>query len=132
MKNALVASDPGEVKQEAQAVEKHLETVEMGLLKGDAHMKWMEYLEAMNSGLTQITGTEDIEKQREGFAGFNLAFYNAIKAFGLEEETVYFQYCPMALGDKGAYWLSEMKEIRNPYFGDMMLKCGETRETMNY
>jgi hypothetical protein len=38
----------------------------------------------------------------------------------------------MAFDDKGAYWLSEMKEIRNPYFGDRMLKCGETREMMTY
>jgi hypothetical protein len=44
-------------------------------------MKWMEGLRAMNTGLAQITGSEDIEKQREGFAKFNLAFYNAIKTF---------------------------------------------------
>jgi membrane fusion protein, copper/silver efflux system len=36
----------------------------------------------------------------------------------------------MANGDQGAYWFSAEKEIRNPYFGDMMLSCGETRETI--
>jgi Cu(I)/Ag(I) efflux system membrane fusion protein len=35
----------------------------------------------------------------------------------------------MALNDKGAYWLSEFEEIRNPYFGDAMLTCGEVVET---
>jgi Cu(I)/Ag(I) efflux system membrane fusion protein len=34
----------------------------------------------------------------------------------------------MAEDDSGAFWLSETEEIRNPYFGDMMLKCGENRE----
>ena len=33
----------------------------------------------------------------------------------------------MALEDQGAYWLSEFKEIKNPYFGDAMLKCGEVK-----
>ena len=132
MKNAFVESDPSEVKQEAEQVKAKLEQVDMSLLKGETHMKWMEYLETMNPELAKIAGSNDIEEQREAFAGFNISFYNAVKTFGLEEETVYFQYCPMALGDKGAYWLSEMKEIRNPYFGDMMLKCGETRETLTY
>ena len=38
----------------------------------------------------------------------------------------------MANGDKGAYWLSSIEEIENPYFGDEMLKCGETRETLDF
>lgn len=34
----------------------------------------------------------------------------------------------MAFDDEGAYWFSDSKEIRNPYFGDVILKCGETKE----
>ena len=30
----------------------------------------------------------------------------------------------MANNDKGAYWLSTDETIKNPYFGEMMLKCG--------
>ena len=60
----------------------------------------------------------------------NLAFYESIKMFGLENTTAYFQYCPMANNDKGAYWLSSKKDILNPYFGDAMLTCGETKETI--
>ncbi|MCB0807630.1 MAG: DUF3347 domain-containing protein, partial [Bacteroidales bacterium] len=132
MKNAFVESDAAQVKTEAQAVQKKLQQVDMALLKGENHKLWMEYLDAMKPELDRIAGSDDLEKQREGFAGFNLSFYNAIKTFGLENETVYFQYCPMALDDKGAYWFSEMNEIRNPYFGDMMLKCGETREEFDF
>jgi Cu(I)/Ag(I) efflux system membrane fusion protein len=36
----------------------------------------------------------------------------------------------MAEKDKGAYWFSSSEEIKNPYFGDAMLKCGENRETL--
>ena len=53
----------------------------------------------------------------------------SVKAFGIDKPA-YRQFCPMALGNKGAYWLSDKKPIRNPYFGDAMLTCGETKETL--
>ena len=56
----------------------------------------------------------------------------SLKTFGIDTGTVYYQYCPMANGDKGAYWLSTIKEIKNPYFGDAMLSCGETKDTLNF
>ena len=45
---------------------------------------------------------------------------------GVPSDSVYVQYCPMAFGDQGARWLSFEREILNPYFGDAMLRCGET------
>ncbi len=65
-------------------------------------------------------------------AAFNEAFYASITAFKIHQGTVYYQYCPMANGDKGAFWLSNIEGIENPYFGDEMLKCGETRETLDF
>jgi Cu(I)/Ag(I) efflux system membrane fusion protein len=32
--------------------------------------------------------------------------------------------------DTGAYWISDSKEIRNPYFGDAMLTCGEVKKEL--
>jgi Cu(I)/Ag(I) efflux system membrane fusion protein len=73
-----------------------------------------------------------ISNQREAFANFNTTFYQSIKQFGLSDVITYYQYCPMAVDDNGAYWLSEIREISNPYFGEEMLRCGETRETLKY
>jgi Cu(I)/Ag(I) efflux system membrane fusion protein len=36
-------------------------------------------------------------------------------------------YCSMAFGNKGAAWLQPGDQIRNPYFGRKMLRCGEIR-----
>ena len=107
-----------------------LKSVDMGLLKGDAHMKWMDQLEILNSTTNAISKSNDIEEQRNEYIQFNLAFYESVKMFGLENTITYFQYCPMANNDKGAYWLSSKKDILNPYFGDAMLSCGETKETI--
>ncbi|MDY0076315.1 MAG: efflux RND transporter periplasmic adaptor subunit [Bacteroidales bacterium] len=130
MKEAFVESNPEKAANEAKAVSTALKSVDMSLLKGDAHNIWMEQLETLNSAIASIISLKDIEKQREAFSRFNQVFYKSLKSFGLDGQTAYHQYCPMAFGDKGAYWLSDIKEIRNPYFGDAMLKCGETRETL--
>ncbi len=47
-------------------------------------------------------------------------------------QKVYYQYCPMAFNNKGAYWLSNQREILNPYFGNKMLKCGEVADSVDY
>ena len=102
----------------------------MGLLKGNAHLAWMENLDILEKSTISISKLMDIEKQRSEFVKFNIAFYKSLKAFGLNDVTAYYQYCPMADKDKGAYWFSNSEEIKNPYFGDAMLGCGENRETI--
>jgi hypothetical protein len=34
----------------------------------------------------------------------------------------------MADEGKGAIWISELKDIKNPYFGSEMLTCGSVRK----
>jgi Cu(I)/Ag(I) efflux system membrane fusion protein len=132
MKNAFIASDAKQAGQKANLVEESLKAVNMGLLTEESHMEWMKYLDQLENTLRKINSSPDIASQRKAFAEFNLVFYEVIKEFGLAGGIVYYQYCPMADGEKGAYWFSELKEIQNPYFGEAMLKCGETRETFKY
>jgi Cu(I)/Ag(I) efflux system membrane fusion protein len=127
MKNAFVETNAEKVNAEAKDVIAALEKVNMGLLENDPHMAWMDQLETLNSTIKTISNSSDIAEQRKAFSQFNLAFYKSLKMFGLDGKA-YFQYCPMANNDQGAYWFSEIEEIRNPYFGDEMLACGETRE----
>jgi Cu(I)/Ag(I) efflux system membrane fusion protein len=49
MKDAFVATDAQTAGSEAKKVKKSLQAVDMNLLKGDAHMEWMEQLETLNS-----------------------------------------------------------------------------------
>ena len=132
MKDAFVASGADEVSKNAGKVKSALDAIKMELLKGDAHMQWMSQLGALTLALDKILTGKDIEEQRAAFAEFNSAFYNTLKTFGIEKGPVYYQYCPMAIGEKGAYWLSSIKEIRNPYFGEAMMGCGETRNTLEF
>jgi Cu(I)/Ag(I) efflux system membrane fusion protein len=132
LKDALVASDVVKASEQARRLGSALDEVDMELLDGEAHMKWMRQLEILNREAGKIAGSQVLDEQRLAFAAFNDAFYESLKTFGLHQGTVYYQYCPMARGDKGAYWFSNIKEIKNPYFGEMMLSCGETRETLEF
>ncbi len=38
----------------------------------------------------------------------------------------------MANNEKGVYWLSIQKQIANPYFGDMMFRCAETKDSIKH
>ena len=130
LKSAFVATDAKKVTKEAKDVIASLKSVDMGLLKGDAHNMWMNQLKTLNSTINAISKSNDIEKQRQEFVQFNNAFYKSVIMFGLVNTTTYYQFCPMANNDKGAYWLSDSEEILNPYFGDVMLNCGEVKETI--
>ncbi len=46
------------------------------------------------------------------------------------EGALYIMHCPMVYGDHGADWLQANDQLLNPYFGAMMLKCGEVAETV--
>lgn len=39
-------------------------------------------------------------------------------------------HCPMVHPDRGADWLQASEPLQNPYFGQMMLQCGEVTETI--
>ncbi len=86
------------------------------------------------SALTILAGkmaaAANIEAQRTLLSDLSNDFIARVKSSGLSSGELYVEYCPMAMNDKGAYWLSNVKDIKNPYFGDAMLTCGEVKETI--
>ena len=76
---------------------------------------------------TEISESKDINEQRKIFANLSLNMFEIAKTTDLSDESIYQMYCPM----KDAYWLSNEKEIKNPYFGNSMLTCGRVVETID-
>ncbi len=75
---------------------------------------------------------KDIESKRKEFDVLTDALWNLTRTVKYNGQKIYYQYCPMAFDNKGAYWLSQDKQIRNPYFGSKMLTCGETTDSVDY
>lgn len=130
VKDALVSSDAAAVKAEASNLRKVIKAVDAKMLTGPALNDWSNYSNNLEMALSEISGTDDIEAQRTAFSTLSDNLYKSIKAYGLGSMTAYYEFCPMAFNDQGAYWLSDSKEIRNPYFGDKMLTCGRVTEEL--
>jgi membrane fusion protein, copper/silver efflux system len=128
IKDALVASDSELSNNAIPSFLESLENVDMSLVKDEAHMFWMEQLDILNAHIEKLSETTDIEVQRKQFEFISEALITSIKAFGLDTGKLYVQYCPMAFNNRGAAWLSNQEQIRNPYFGDKMLKCGVVKD----
>jgi membrane fusion protein, copper/silver efflux system len=128
VKNALVNDNPEAAAKAAQNLSETLAKTDMGLLDDKTHDHWMMLLKPLVEDARMITGTTDIEEQREHFYTLSLHIIEMTESFGIEIDKVYRQFCPMAFDDEGAPWLSESEEILNPYFGDMMLRCGEVQQ----
>ena len=113
---ALINGDVSEAKIASDAIEAGAKEVNNG--------------EALKNSAAKITAAPDLEAQRSAYSNLSTEFIALVKKSGLNSGEIYVDYCPMAMNDKGAYWLSANKAIRNPYFGDKMLTCGEVKETI--
>ncbi len=93
--------------------------------------------------LAKITGTENmtklaasmasegsLSKQRIIFTTLSTELIAMFKKAEITSGSMFVQYCPMANEGEGGYWLASETEIRNPYYGDEMLNCGEVKETI--
>ncbi len=117
LKDALVASSPEESKAKA--------TDMLGVIDATNMM-------GVQQSAKQIATAADLETQRIYFDSLSVNLYKLLETQDGKNKTLYKQYCPMAFDNRGAYWLSNAEEIRNPYFGDQMLKCGRVEETIEY
>ena len=129
VKNGLVKDKLDESQKALVAIDQSLSKVNMGLVKDQAHDKWMEMLKGMKDARAKMASAKDIEEARKHFSMLSFHLLEMTETFGINKDVVYKDYCPMAFGDQGAYWLSEKKDITNPYFGASMLACGEVKQT---
>ncbi len=93
---------------------------------------YQQYLADIKKGSNEILALKDetCEKKRVHFEKISDAMFTLTKNANLKNAGIYRQYCPMAFNDKGAYWLSNEMEIKNPYFGKKMLECGEVTDSL--
>jgi ABC-type cobalt transport system substrate-binding protein len=116
LKDALVASKSDEAKKAAAELQKSLAS--------------LSNAKTVAESASKIAATSDLDDQRKEFSTLSNEMTTLVKASKLSMGSIYVEYCPMANNNEGAYWLSNEKQIKNPYFGDAMLKCGSVKETI--
>ena len=91
---------------------------------GNAELK--EKRDELLKDANAIAQSKDLKVQRAKFATLSAAMVDLAKTVKFSAEPVYQQYCPM----QKASWLSNIKAIKNPYYGSAMLTCGSVKATL--
>lgn len=113
--DALVQSDSKEARLGSAALKTALREI--------GHSKGAEVAE-------KIARAKDLAAQREQLNLLTTEIEGILKKSPVASGEVYKQYCPMANEGNGGYWFSSDPAIRNPYYGDEMLNCGEVKEVI--
>ncbi len=125
LKDLMVEGKGSSIRKEGIKVKTALDEMDMSLVKGEAHLHWMSLLNPMAESLKLINASGDRDVQRLQFINLSKALINAVQSYGTSyDNPLYVQFCPMANNNQGATWISKEENIVNPYFGDVMLTCG--------
>lgn len=125
IKNGLVTDNRDDAAKGGTALLAAFSNFDMSQLDDAQHK---EYMEIAESGIEQAEHIvkNPIDHQREHFETLSTDIFDLVTLLGTDK-TLYQDYCPM----KKTTWLSEVKEIKNPFYGSEMLTCGNIKEQIN-
>lgn len=128
IKNALVQDDSKGAATAGQQLAESASAFDLGSFGAAKQAEINEFLALMKQKGENIAKSE-ISDQREHFEQMTKDFTGLLEITGTDRK-LYQQYCPMYNSNKGGFWLSDSKEIRNPLFGSKMLTCGKVTRTL--
>ncbi len=130
IKNALANDNADEAANGGKAMMDAVKKVDKSLLTAEQKKAYDEITsELQDHGEHVAKNAADIKHQRSHFILMSEDMYSLVKTFG-GGRPLYHDHCPMANDNKGAMWISEIKEIKNPYFGEKMPACGSVEEVI--
>lgn len=128
LKNALIADNDQAVATAGKQLFATLKNVDMKAIPVDKHKEYMDIAEDAKENAEHIgDNTGKIHHQREHMASLSKDMADLIALMGTSQK-LYQDYCPMYNDGKGAIWISEVKAIKNPYYGNKMLTCGSVKK----
>jgi DUF438 domain-containing protein len=127
LKDALVGDD---TKKAAQAGTKLMASLKTFDTKSYTKEEQKEFTDIIADAIEHAEHISEsaIDHQREHFKTLSKDITDMVAITGTKN-TLYEQFCPMY--DKGSAWLSSSNEVRNPYYGSKMLKCGSVKAQIN-
>jgi len=136
LKDALVASDTNKANSASRELAIYSDKLMINEIKDDSSGVIKETAKTFTSTISgsanALVKEGSIESKRKEFEMISDALYTLTQTVRYGGQKIYYQYCPMAFNNKGAYWFRAQTAIRNPYFGDEMLECGEIKDSLDY
>lgn len=129
MKNALTKDDAKGAANAGKALYKTFNSTNTNSIPANQKKEYLDIVDDAKEHAEHIgDNAGKIDHQREHFAILSKDMNDLIKMFGTKQK-LYQDYCPMYNDGKGAIWISETKEIKNPFYGSQMLTCGSLKKT---
>jgi hypothetical protein len=134
VKDALVASDTAKASAAARQLAIAADSLQVQEIKGDSMLKETarNFASTVSSSALGLAGENDIKNKRKEFQMIADAMWTLTQTVQYDGQKLYWHYCPMAFNNSGAYWMSNERQIRNPYFGNEMLECGSVQDSLDY
>ena len=130
IKNALTNDNASEAAIGSKAMEVALGKIDKSILTAEQKQVFDKIEGGLKETSTAIAKSgENIKQQRAQFVMMSEAVYELVKDFGAGRP-IYHDHCPMARDNHGAMWISEVREVKNPYFGSAMPACGTVEEVI--
>lgn len=126
LKEYLVQADSIAAAQSGKELTRKVQSFQESLKNTDAKGWIAANMKEFRSAAQRIEVSKDIESQRLAFETLSNILIEWVTHIEMGAQVMYVQHCPMAFDDQGADWISYEEGIKNPYFGDRMLKCGIT------
>jgi hypothetical protein len=130
LRDSLVEGEIGKVDSTAQSMLAAVEAVPTGDLRREGREAWEQHASLYSRTLRELAHATSLKEKRSYFAHISEIVYCSVKSFGLGDKLSNVYFCPMAFDSKGAYWLSDIEYVQNPYFGKSMINCGERVEVL--
>lgn len=130
LNNALTADLPIEAAVFGERIVSEISRMDVKSFTSDQKEVFDEVMEDAKEQAEHIgENANNIAHQREHFALLSKDLNDLIVVFGTKRK-LYQAFCPMYDDKKGTIWLSENKEIKNPYYGSKMLSCGSIQKDL--
>ncbi|WP_010136800.1 DUF3347 domain-containing protein [Ochrovirga pacifica] len=126
LKDALVADDSKKSAQNGSKLAASLKAFDTSSYTAEQQKELADIIEDATEHAEHITKSA-IGHQREHFKTLSKDIIDMVAISGTTSK-LYEQFCPM-YGD-GSTWLSLSKDVKNPYYGSKMLKCGSVIKTI--
>jgi hypothetical protein len=136
LKDALVASDAAKATAAAQNLRTASDSLKVNEIKGDStgviKQTALTYTSSITGSAQALVTEKDIEGKRKEFGNIADAMWTLTRTVRYSGKKLYWEYCPMAFNNQGAYWISYERDIKNPYFGSKMMNCGSVEDSLDY
>lgn len=131
LKDALVADNSNKAASSGKTLFDAFAKFDVSAYPKSQQKELAEIIEDASEHAEHISENKgNIDHQREHFEILSRDIKDLVIITG-SDRTLYQAFCPMYDNNEGGAWLSESSDIKNPFYGNKMLKCGSVQQEIS-